>query len=725
MPTLRRPARSSLAACLAGLALAASFSPAFSQDDAGAGGVTALGPITISADRLGTSPESVTRNVTVIDKAEIEKLQATTDGLPELLGKAVPGLGIATGAFTTFGQGLRGRSALVVIDGVPQKLNRNTSRDFFNIDVAAIEKIEVVHGGSALYGNGATGGIIYITTLQGGGETRFKTGVEAGNSLTKFSGDGFSGRLSQTAQGRIGNTDYAFAAAGDVRRGLFDADGVRIAPEPSQGDLFDTFTGSLFGRIRHHFGNQSLGASIIFQDISQDTDYAADISVASLPPGSVPARAIKGLQLEEQGALRNVQGALDYHNADLFGSTLDAQLYARRAESRFYPADQRRIPTRAAILQSHFESDIYGGNAVVTTPVRLSETVPISLLWGADFQLEENVGPVDRFDGAVFDSTGGRVFERTGTSIWTPPFSLDQHSLFAQLEINPSDRLTIRGGVRQQWASFEVDPYTTLIGDAIAGGTLDFSTQLYNIGASYEVVDGVSVFADYSQSYDVSDIGLQLRQAPVGFDLTGTTVQSLEYDNYEIGLRAAVGGFTGSTAVFYSESDLGALRTVDFILVQQRDPEEIRGVELALSYDFNDKWSAGGTFTYVEGERITTSGERIALNGFRIPPVKVTGFVTYRPFDWWTLRLEGLYSGNRDDAFEDNVRFGGRKVEDFTVFDFASTFDLERGKLSVGVQNLFNADYFNVYGQLLRNSNNTSHIKSPGSTIKVSYNIEW
>lgn len=704
------------------LALCSAAFPAFAQDS---GGETVLAPITIKADRVGNAPESVTRNVTILEKDDIDKLLTTSHSLPDLLGKAVPGLALYTGAFTTYGQGLRGRSALVVIDGVPQKLNRDTSRDLFNVDVSAIEKIEVVHGGSALYGNGATGGIIYITTLQGGGETRFKSRIETGNSLTNFGGQGANARFSQSVQGSTGDTDYAFSASGDLNRGLFDAKGDRIAPEPSQGDLFDTVSGSFFGRVRHHFDDQSIGASLIVKKIRQDSDYAADTTVAGLPPGTVPARAVRGLSLDEQGGLLNVQGTIDYRHEDILGGTLNAQVFARRAESRFYPADARAIRNRAAIIQSYFESDIYGGSAVFNTPIPLSEDVPVNLMWGMDAQLESSVGPADLFDGTAFDRSRGTVFNRTRTTLWTPPFDLDQYSLFAQLEVKPTDRITVRGGVRQQWAYFSVDNFTTIIGDPIAGGSLDFSSALYNIGVNYEFIDGVSLFADFSQSYDLSDIGLQLRQAPRGFNLTRSNISPLSYDNYEVGIRASVGDFTGSAAAFLSKSELGALRTENFILVQDRDPEEIKGIELAASYRFNDQWSAGGTFTYTHGERTAANGRKIALDGFRIPPIKVTGYVEYMPTDWWTIRLDGVYSGSRDDAFNDRVAFGGAKVEDFAIFNLASDFKLERGKLSLGVDNIFNEDYYNVYAQLLRNSNNTSHIKSPGTTFKIAYEVEW
>jgi iron complex outermembrane receptor protein len=60
---------------------------------------------------------------------------------------------------------LRGRQVLVLIDGIPQSTPlRNGARDLRVIDPSAIERVEVIKGASAIYGNGADGGIInYIT----------------------------------------------------------------------------------------------------------------------------------------------------------------------------------------------------------------------------------------------------------------------------------------------------------------------------------------------------------------------------------------------------------------------------------------------------------------------------------------------------------------------------------------------------------------------------------
>ncbi|MBW0961556.1 TonB-dependent receptor plug domain-containing protein, partial [Escherichia coli] len=86
--------------------------------------------------------------------------------------KAVPGMSDSSRTITEYGQTLRGRSMLVMVDGVPLNTNRDSSRNLANIDPALIERIEVIRGSSAIYGSGATGGIISITTRPAGGENR-------------------------------------------------------------------------------------------------------------------------------------------------------------------------------------------------------------------------------------------------------------------------------------------------------------------------------------------------------------------------------------------------------------------------------------------------------------------------------------------------------------------------------------------------------------------------
>lgn len=130
----------------------------------------------VIGSRAPTSISELPGTVWVIEREQLD--QQTQAGVPlkEALGQLIPGLDIGSQGRTNNGQNLRGRSVLVMIDGVSLNSSRGISRQFDSIDPFNIERIEVMSGASAVYGGGATGGIINIVTKKGvGGDTRFNT----------------------------------------------------------------------------------------------------------------------------------------------------------------------------------------------------------------------------------------------------------------------------------------------------------------------------------------------------------------------------------------------------------------------------------------------------------------------------------------------------------------------------------------------------------------------
>ncbi|MFI7964018.1 TonB-dependent siderophore receptor, partial [Acinetobacter baumannii] len=79
----------------------------------------ALPTITINAsraDELSTSAKQVTK----LDEKQIELLRNGSSGnIATVLAKAVPGLSDSSRTITDYGQTLRGRNALILVDGVP------------------------------------------------------------------------------------------------------------------------------------------------------------------------------------------------------------------------------------------------------------------------------------------------------------------------------------------------------------------------------------------------------------------------------------------------------------------------------------------------------------------------------------------------------------------------------------------------------------------------------
>lgn len=727
----RRDVRYVLTCCAATVAATLACSASAREPEGRKSGIHTMPQISVSANREGGALDTLSRNVTVISRKDILEQQATADSLADILSKMVPGMAPSSQTMTNSQQTLRGRNVLVLIDGVPMQTNRNVSRDLFNISPANIESIEVVHGGSAAYGGGAAGGIIYINTLQPeANKLALETTAEIGSSLTKFDSDALSGRLGQKLSGTTGAVDYLLSLSAEQTQGFFDAKGDRIPPEPSQGDLSDTRTLDFLGKLGYELGDQRIELTASYLDAKQDTDFISDPAVNAAPKGTVKARALKGLELDDQTRNQNLMVNLDYSKQDLLGSELRMQAYYRDYHTRFFPFDGRPYGGWNNLAQTFVDSEVYGGRLTVDTPITPLKSLGAQLLWGADVNREKTKQPAAIYDGNAYDASGGRDFvEIDDERTFVPLTTTDTVGVFGQAEFVPTDWLILRGGVRHNWVDVSFDDYTTLgQGNMIEGGRIDYSETTFNAGAVFMPSDAIDLYANYSQSFELPDIGLQLRFAPAGFSTKDANLKPRITDNYEIGIRSHSRGFNSSLAAFYSESDMGRVYiSDDFSLAQERTPEKIYGVELSADYTVTSAITIGGTAAWLKGTRKNpTSGSTEALNSLQIPPIKLTSFVEYSPYHWWTLRVQALYSGNRDDAFEDNpTGFGNREVEHYTVVDLYNRFKVGPGTLRVGIENLLNNQYYTVYSQLLRNGQNTSHLAAHGAAAHVSYALKW
>ncbi|HZH28740.1 MAG TPA: TonB-dependent receptor [Azospirillaceae bacterium] len=687
-----------------------------------------LPSVVVSATRSVEDIKSIPGSVTVIDREEIARQSKVTRSLSEILAREVPGLATSTHGNTNSTQTLRGRNILVLIDGVPQTTTRNVSRDLFTIDPAAVERVEVVRGATAIYGNGASGGVINIITRKAGGPAPvFDTEAGLTTSLTNPGLDALSGRIQQGVTGGLGKVDYTFRAAAEKTGGFFDAEGDRIPPDPSQGDLSDTRKLNLLGKIGVSLSDeQRLSLTFNHLDTQQDTDYLSDRSVVAFPRGGVKARATKGLVLADQPETVNTLASLDYEHGNVLGSRLHAQAYHRDYRTRFYPFDGRALPVWNSAAQTYLESETVGGRVALETPVNLVGKDDLTILWGVDYNREETAQPATVYDPAVFAASSGRIFRKLGDRTFVPPVTHTSVGLFAQGEWQATNDLVLRAGLRQEFIKAEHDDFTTLgQGNRIAAGSASYSDTLLNLGAVYYLTKDVDVFANWSQGFSLPDVGLVLRGAPRGFSLNSATLLPIKVDNYEVGTRATWGVLTGSVTAFYTESELGASSN-GFTATVVRAPERTYGLELALDAAVSDQWTLGGTLTFTEGENdADLDGNYVPLNGTRIPPIKITGYAEYAPADGWRNRLQFLYSGVRDRAHNAGVGFAGQEIDDFLVVDLISSFEVGPGTLNLGIANLLNADYHPVHAQLLPDGGNTSHVRAPGTTFTVSYALKW
>lgn len=681
--------------------------------------------VVVSATRTVESIAAIPGSVSVIEREQVQQQADLSNSLGDALGKLVPGLAPGSQSSSLFGQTLRGRNALVLIDGIPQSTTRNVSRDLTTLDPSAIDRVEIIRGATAIYGEGATGGIISIITRPPatGRALNFSTDLGFGNSLS-HPADSFGGFIRQTLSGKYREVDYLFSGSFDHTGGFFDAEGDRIPPDPhAQGGPADTNAYNLGFKFGYDLAPKQrlqIGLNRFVSD--QDTEYATDPAVNKLPPLTQKARAIRGLRLDDQEGTRNLLVDFSYSHQNLFGSRLQTQFYHREYLTRFFPSDSRAFAALGrAIIQSRLDSKKNGGRVLIETPL---SRLGLTAVYGFDVNVEHTAQPVSIIDPVAFDQSGGLVYKVIGGRDWVPLLKPRNAGAFLQLEWRKFERLTLRAGARHERINVHVPDFTTLANNAIKGGELKYHDTLFNAGAVYSLTSSISLFGNFGQGFSAPDIGLTLRGAPAGSVVNTLQFAAQKVNTYEGGVRGYWQRVQASLAVFRNNSDLGT-SSAGFNRPVVRAPERVYGAEATLDLTPVERFRFGGTLTWLEGKSDPDrDGRYTYLNSYRIPPLKLTAYAEYQTLPRWRNRLQVTYSGSRH-RFGASTAFGERRVEDYATVDYLGSVRLGKGALRFGVENLLNKQYFVRESQLVRTGGNSSYAAAQGAALSVGYSLTY
>jgi iron complex outermembrane receptor protein len=311
--------------------------------------------VLISATRTPTSIGNVNQSVTIVTEEQLQLQMAVSSSrsLGQILPKLVPGMSQndqSMDSGTTLK--MRGRSIAILIDGVPQQSSPTTELDLAHIDPSAIERIEIVRGATAIYGNGATGGFDqHHHEKAGEGKPAFYTEVQGSGSLTRVL-RGLSGTVVQGFQGKKDWFDYNIVGTFSQQGGIFDSEGSRTMPGTNAtGGFADTKTYNILSKFGATFGEHRFQLTFNRKHTRQDTNYLVDPSVDALP--RTTARFIPGLALDDQPKLTNTQVSADYTHPHLF---LDSRVHLQA----YYRSQQTRFPT--------FDVRPFGGTDVSARP---------------------------------------------------------------------------------------------------------------------------------------------------------------------------------------------------------------------------------------------------------------------------------------------------------------------------------------------------------------------
>lgn len=698
--------------------------------------------------RLPSDLTTFAGSVTVIGLEELDSQTKITSDLGEILGNMVPGMAISKGSsVSNFGQMLRGRKPAVLIDGSPQTVPiREASRDLRLISPAAIGRIEVIRGSSALYGMGGAGGVInYITKRPTDEGLEFRTDVGFGASLSNLDSKGFSYNVSQALTGKQGPIDFVLTAFYEEVGSIYDAQGEMISPDPGvgQGGTSDMTTTSFFGKVGLEISEeQRFEVSYGRYRAKQDTDYFYNF----LDFTSTHQTAILKSELPVSGydegyiidsKTENDFASFAYSHEDILGSSLRLSGSYQKYEAVFgnspfflwglFPSATNPYGGGQTVLRSKK----YGLRLDIDTPI---EAVDGRILWGVDY---------------LTDTTSQDIYD-SGAHYLSP---VDQNdiSLFAQFEGSIVEGVNFRGGFR--WVNFKADvpDYTTLPfyldgyvedgvvmgavldiigGNAVMGRVLKYSLFLPNIGLVVDVDENWKVFGSYSKGFLIADLGRTLRSSYFVDNLEGLQNEPQVVATIEGGLRAFYENVTFEIAGYRSTSEAGTTLEIipsTGVPTVVRAPERIWGAEVSVDWAVNDKLNIMASYSWTDGvfNRPDDGNDSFEqLHSSRIPPQKFITQVKYQVSEDWSIFVQGLYSFDHK-LFGETIQSGPENpIDGFFLLDASVTGKVGPGYLSVSVSNLLNNDYEPIGSQAVRDDPQLFY-KAAGAELSVRYSIEY
>ena len=682
--------------------------------------------LVVTATRTEENVLEVPRSVTVIDREQLEQQQQLTDNLPDILGKLVPGLGPPTLQNSTRGLSLRGRTALILIDGIPQTQKRGINTELNTIDPAVVERVEILRGPSAIYGDGATGGIINIITRAATEEsTEYNFSIGTSTSLTNLREDsfGYTAQIGAARSNEDGDARIVFSY--DINNAQFDANGDRIPPN----GLTDIDGLCVLAKLGFNLSpQQRLGLTYNLYRETLDTSFGSDPAVIQIP-GLQTARAIEVGSVDYNREPEQLSQTINltYSHNDLLSSQLDAQLYYRDTDLAqiFIDLRGRDLPAFFPdVWQTGLDSSEWGGRLQFDTSVSDS----FSLLWGADYSEEANERLVIVSDTTVFDNE--QRLDASGRLAQTPKYDLESLGLFTQATWDISEQWLLSGGIRYDRFDFTAEDSTLAFSSPQerqggSGGADDVS---FNAGLLYQPTPEVGVFANFSQGFSIPDLGLTLGLVvPADADISSDLLlEPQKVNNFEVGVRTEFDAVQASLAGFYNESSLGTTLSVgtDGFTEVSRAPQRNYGIEATLDWQPSDQWKLGGNFSWNEGENdADDDGEFLALSSLQVQPYKATLYVENETTPIWTNRLQLLGVGGRDRAIDDGV--DGFDIDGYVTLDWLSRFQVGSGTLTLGVENLLNSQYLPITSQERIAGTEDRRFAAPGTTVSVRYSIDF
>jgi iron complex outermembrane receptor protein len=668
------------------------------------------GDIIVTATRSGSTLEELPISVSVIDLEGVEGQIRQNRNILTGLEFTVPGLNVQSSEDRSSCSGaIRGRAASFQINGVPvnEDLRPGSCTGPFALSPFAIERVEVVRGGTALYGSGAPGGIINLITRRATSDRLEIDATAQASFNTARSRDTFTSDLYVGAGQRVGAFDY-YVGAGYT-------DGGRARSGSGRPVLSGAFKAvDLVTSLGVELGGgQELRFTGSYHNEDVGRQFATDFGVIDPATGLTSVLEVTPHPQLDQARDRNLVLALSYRHPDLIAHGVSISLFYQ----------DQSIRQRDNFFSSELGDDFFASNrensriGVRSALVRSYDIGPARLKTSYGFDFTRNnflrfiVDPVN--DDAI-------------TGYITPSIYLNTYAPFAQLELT-AGAMTLTGGVRHEWyrGAIRQKGFDPALPRAATPGPFGRSSlTLWNVGAVVALTDAIQLYGGFSQGAELTEIGRAARGAS---DPQLISPEPAPSNQYEIGLRGQAGRVDFGLAAYHSRSESSSQIQPDpscagqgfCPLIPFRVPERFKGIEANASWRASDEFTLSGVFTLQRGRIFNQDlGRFIAYGADTAVPLRITGRAEWRPTKALSANFQMTHYGASSYFTDVEEGLGFVDTNAVTLASAGITYRVGPAEFYVSADNLFDRRYISVASQT-QGPGGFSYVEAPGRRVTI------
>ncbi|MGY3266356.1 TonB-dependent receptor family protein [Lysobacter sp. HA35] len=595
------------------------------------------------------------------------------------------------------------RSVRLYVDGIPATMPDGQGQ-VSHFPLGDAQRIEVLRGPfAALYGNGA-GGVVQLTTADGGEPDR--VGVDA--SFGSFD----TWRLGAHARGAAGDLDYAVGASHFSTGGWREHS--RARRESIDAKLGMSFAGGHLTLVGNAFDSPDT------QDPQGLTREQAEADPRQASPSALTFDTRKSARQVQLGAV--FERSLGAGELRLLG-------YGghRRVEQvQSTPPSAQRSPLSAGGWID-LDSPYAGIDARMTWHRDLASR-PLDVVLGLDVeQQRQDRRGYENFVSSTLGVRGALRQQQADRVRNVDPY------LQATWDVTPT--WSISGGVRASRVTFDSrDAYITAT-NPDDSGRVTYSATSPVIGVTWTPSRAWSMYASAGRGFETPTFN-ELGYRSDGGSGLNFLLRPMRMRNAEVGARVNAHGIRGELALFDSDTrDELVVNTSSGGRTTFRNagPTRRRGVEASLSLPLAERLKLDLSGTWLDAEfrsdiaacEGTACRAPVAIvpSGTPLPGVPhAEGVIAlrYRGDTGFTATLDTQHVSGVTGTTAGDVRTGGYTVLDASI-GWRVQRDHDHGRVFAGIANLLDRRYI---GSVIVNEANARYFE-PGAGRALTLGVEW